>query len=168
MQMPHVVHDLLDRTFSTGSGHLRFDSAQVGHGHHTGEKMTPDLAVCPVAEQARADQIDVLAATEPVLNLPAGKARFNDIARHPVRIVGNNDVFPEHRLFPVDQQLLAYGLKFFGKGVACLRADAGVWATMTVRSLPQLLRCNTPGFYRCIFRGIASLDTLAQLREQKE
>jgi hypothetical protein len=25
----------------------------------------------------------------------------------------------------------------------------------------HLLRCNTPGFYRCIFRGIASLDTLA-------
>ena len=102
--MPHVVHDLLDRTFSSGSSHLQFDSAQIGHGHHTGEKMTPGLAVRPVAERTRADQIDVLAATEPLLNLPAGKARFNDIAGYPVPIVGNNDVFPEHRLFPVDQR----------------------------------------------------------------
>jgi post-segregation antitoxin (ccd killing protein) len=31
--------------------------------------MTPDLAIRPVAERARAHQIVVLAATEPVLNL---------------------------------------------------------------------------------------------------
>ena len=104
MQVPHVVHDLLDRTFSSGSSHLQFDSAQIGHGHHTGEKMTPDLAIRPVADWSRADQIVILAETEPVLNLPEGKARFDDIAGHPVRIVGNNDVFPKHRFFPVDQR----------------------------------------------------------------
>ena len=54
--------------------------------------MTLDLAIRPVAERARAHQIVVLAETEPVLNLPAGKARFDDMARHPVRIVDDHGV----------------------------------------------------------------------------
>jgi hypothetical protein len=81
MQMPHVVHDLLDRPFSSGSSHLQLDSAQIGHRHHTGEKMTPDLAVRPVPDWTRgAHQIVIFTETEPVLNLQTGKALFDDIA----------------------------------------------------------------------------------------
>ena len=78
---------------------------KAGHSHHTGEKMTPDLAVRPTPERTGAYRLVVLAATEPVLNLPAGQARFDDIARQPIRIIGNDDVFPEHRPLPPDQRI---------------------------------------------------------------
>ncbi len=50
--------------------------------------MTPDFAIRPMPERACAHQVIIFAESEPVLNLPAGKIGYDDIARQPIRITG--------------------------------------------------------------------------------
>ena len=49
MQALHILHDIGSCALHAGSLQLQLNSAQIRHGRNTGEQMTPDLAIRPVA-----------------------------------------------------------------------------------------------------------------------
>src|SRR6056297_261040 len=101
MQMPHVIHDVFGGPMDAMAGQLNLDAAQIYHRSDACKQMTPDLAFRPVPDRTDTDGIVIIADPEPVFNLPAIYACFHDLPSAPVDVVRNDDVFPEHGLFPV-------------------------------------------------------------------
>jgi len=82
--MPHVIHDVVSGPLEAMGGQLQFDAAQVYHCSHACKQMTPDLAVSPVPDRTETDSILVIAYPEPVFNLPAVYACFQELPGAPV------------------------------------------------------------------------------------